>query len=259
MKQIIVKFMISGLILLFFSAALPASDLDKEKRWAEQVEDSLLDGEVVYLKDLKDTSDEKVEKEFFSLYTKAEKPKKLAVLLMHGIGAHPDWPQLINPLRTLLPESGWSVLSIQLPILANDAKPEDYEPLVSEASTRIHVSIEYLHSQGFKEVVIVAHSMGTVMASHYLAESGERIAGYVAIGMPENNTQHLAKIDLPLLDLYGSEDLPTVLGSSKARATASAANKLFQQKSVKDADHFFEGMDDALFKIVSSWLDGVSK
>ncbi len=259
MKHLVAILRMTGFILSLLTMSLLASDLDKEKRWAEQVEDSLLDGEVVYLKEVKKVDDKKVENKFFSLYTKAEKPKKLAVLLMHGIGAHPDWPQLINPLRTLLSESGWSVLSIQLPILANDAKPEDYEPLVAEASTRVHAGIEYLYSQGFKKVVIVAHSMGTVMASHYLAESGEKIAGYVAIGMPENNTQHLSKIDLPLLDLYGTDDLPTVLGSSKARAKASAANKLYQQKSAKDADHFFEGKDDALLEIVLSWLEGISK
>jgi pimeloyl-ACP methyl ester carboxylesterase len=131
--------------------------------------------------------------------------------------------------------------------------------LIAEASVRVQAGIDYLHGQGFKEVVVVAHSMGTVMASYYLAESGEKIVGYVAIGMPEGNSQHLANIDLPLLDLYGSDDLPTVLGSSEARAKASVTNKFYKQKRGKDADHFFEGKDDVLLEIVSSWLEGISK
>ena len=32
------------------------------------------------------------------------------VILVHGMGAHPDWPDVISPLRTRLTEIGWSTL-----------------------------------------------------------------------------------------------------------------------------------------------------
>ena len=247
-----------SVLLLLLTTILQASDIAKEKRWAEQVEDSLLDGEVVYLK----AGDSKEDNTFFTLYTKADDEKgkhsNTAILLMHGSGVHPDWPQIINPLRSQLPELGWSVLSIQLPIVANDAKPKAYEPLVGEAVPRIKASIDYLLKQGFKKIVIIAHSYGTEMASHYLANSVahsvDSVAGYIGIGMPASNIPFLSKITIPVLDLHGSDDLPGILKSAEKRALASSENKKYQQKKVKDADHFFEDKDDELVKIVQEWL-----
>ncbi len=43
-------------------------------------------------------------------------------LLAHGIGIHPNWEQVIQPLRVALSEQGWNTLSIQMPVLANEAK-----------------------------------------------------------------------------------------------------------------------------------------
>jgi len=38
-----------------------------------------------------------------------------AVLLLHDKEQHADWPYLIHPLRTQLPDSGWYTLSVNLP------------------------------------------------------------------------------------------------------------------------------------------------
>jgi len=38
-----------------------------------------------------------------------------AVLFLHGVDQHPDWPKVIKPLRTVLPENGWYTFSIMLP------------------------------------------------------------------------------------------------------------------------------------------------
>ncbi|MEE9303020.1 MAG: alpha/beta fold hydrolase [Thiotrichaceae bacterium] len=239
------------LVLTWLQTPLQASDLEKEKRWEDQVKESLMDGEIVYLEDGKNN--------FFALYTKADKPEKTAVLLLHGSGVHPDWPQVISPLRTQLPESGWTVLSLQLPVLANDSN-ESYDPLIKEASPRIDAGIQYLHHQGYKKIVIIAHSMGTVMASHYLAKSANNVSGYVSgyigIGMPEANLQYLDNVQLSLLDLYGSDDLPSVINSAEKRAKTNAKNKGYQQNKVKDADHFFDGKEEKLIEIVLSWLKG---
>lgn len=55
-----------------------ASDLSKEKRWAEQIEDALLDGEPVTLNDGVN--------DFFAIDTTAENPNSTAIILLHGIG-----------------------------------------------------------------------------------------------------------------------------------------------------------------------------
>ena len=80
-----------------------ASDLEKEKRWSQQIVDALLVGEAVQL-DADGTA-------FLGIYTEAsEGAGDRAVILLHGIGAHPDWPEITNPLRSELPEHGWSSL-----------------------------------------------------------------------------------------------------------------------------------------------------
>ncbi|MGK0271361.1 MAG: hypothetical protein ACI88H_002019 [Cocleimonas sp.] len=75
-----------------------ASDLDKEKRWAEQISDSLLDGEAIKLNN--------GTHEFLAIETQADDASELGVIILHGIGIHPDWPAVIQPLRVDLAEAG---------------------------------------------------------------------------------------------------------------------------------------------------------
>ena len=186
------------------------------------------------------------------------------MILAHGIGVHPDWPDIINPLRSDLPDHGWSTLSIQMPILANDATLQDYAPLFDEVSPRIEAAIDFLRKQGNRTIVLLGHSLGAAMAAHYLSNNGEdKIQGFIAIGLsvttePDemNSALALAKIRIPVLDLYGSRDLETVLSSVKTRRKAArkAANENYQQLEIEGADHFFVGVEDTLTRRVYGWL-----
>jgi len=236
-------------VLLFCTVPLIASDQAKEKRWAEQIEEGLLDGAIVMLNE--------GEHAFLSIFTPAQGNTDTAVILLHGTGAHPDWPQVINPLRVSLPEKGWSTLSLQLPILANDAEYKDYLPLMKEVPGRIDAGIEFLQKNNVNKVFIVAHSMGTEMASYYLVQKAPSalIKGYIGIGMSADNSRYLSTINLPVLDLYGENDLEGILASANARAKAAVKNKSFSQKIVPDADHFFNDQESELLKIVADWLN----
>lgn len=240
----------AGFIVLFILLTSPslASDFAKEKRWAEQIEQGLMDGDMIYL--------QAGDHEFLALETVAAEAGDTAVIVLHGIGAHPDWPDIIYPLRTTLPETGWTTLSLQLPILANEAEGKDYQPLMKDVPMRINAGIDHLSKAGYKKIYIVAHSMGAEMGSYYLAQANLPgvIKGYVGIGMNVNNPDYLAKISLPVLDLYGSEDLEGVLKSAKARADASASNKQYSQVKVDGANHFFNGKDGELMEIVTEWI-----
>ncbi|HKK05012.1 MAG TPA: DUF3530 family protein [Gammaproteobacteria bacterium] len=247
-------------VLLLAAVALPAwaSDTAKEKRWASQIVESLFDGEPVYLK----AGGHK----FLSIYTEArtDKPRGAAIVI-HGQGVHPNWPQVVQPLRSRLPEDGWTTLSLQMPILPNDADSKDYVPLFPEVAPRIQAGIEYLQGKGLSPIVIVAHSMGSRMASYFLATHPKApIKAFVGIGMGGgfadpalDNPTSLRKIHIPVLDLYGSQDLPSVLTSVKARAAAAKAahNKNYTQVMEKGSGHFFDGHEDDLVRIVSEWLD----
>jgi len=152
------------LIFLFGPAAAQTSDQAKEKRWREQISGNLFSGEV---RDLKAG-----DADFMAIYTEAEQgPTGRWAILVHSIGVHPDWPDIIHPLRTGLPEHGWSTLSIQMPVLANDAPLKDYLPLFDESGPRLKAAVDYARKQGAKTLVIIAHSLGASMAARYVADS----------------------------------------------------------------------------------------
>lgn len=113
-KAILSLCLLCLLVVLTPPATASSSDIAKERRWAEQVEDGLLDGDVVWLDDGKGH-------EFLGVLTEGDADSGRAVLLVHGIGVHPNWPDVIYPLRAGLLEAGITSLSIQMPILANEA------------------------------------------------------------------------------------------------------------------------------------------
>ena len=252
MKKSMTAVLIVG---VFFVAGALASDLGKEKRWAGQIVDSLMDGDAIYLNDGRS--------EFLALETPAaDESMNRTAVIMHGTGVHPNWPTVVLPLRVGLPEFDWHTLSIQMPVLPNDAEYTDYPPIYDGVPGRIDAAIEHLRSQDAQAVVLIAHSQGATMTAYYLANTGREVDGFAAIGMgpgisgtAADNIAHLRKISVPILDLYGSEDLPQVLESSAARAAAASGTAAFQQLVVDGADHFFEGAEDELLKHVQAWLE----
>lgn len=257
----IVKRMSITLVLsLAFSTILFAgtrSDIGKEQRWAEQIIDTLFDGETVWL-DAKGHEFLAIEME-----TSGDDTGRAAIVV-HGIGAHPNWEQVVRPLRVRLPEHGWHTLSIQMPILLNDAESHEYAPLLDEVSDRINAAIRYLKERGQEEIAIVAHSMGAAMTMRYVEDVPEAsVLGLVLIGMQggtetvHDNAATLEKVRLPVLDLYGSDDLPGVVDFTgrKANAARQAGNDAFQQTRVEGANHFFDDLEDELVEVVAGWLE----
>jgi alpha/beta superfamily hydrolase len=237
-----------ALILLLisnFAFAQVVPNYAKEKRWAAQVEDGLMDGEVVWLSANK--------QQFMSLYTPSETNTKRVAVIVHGLGLHPDWAQVIQPLRVALSEKGWHTLSIQMPVLANDKDAAQYMSLLTQADNRIKAAINYLQQQGLSADAIVSHSLGSVMSAHYLDNQQHPFKYFVAVGMPDLAVKYLGKIRIPILDLYGVDDIEPVLKSVKERAQAAKENIHYTQKKV-NADHFFNDKDALLIDEVGSWL-----
>lgn len=248
-------------VLLFLSlglSAFAAPDLAREKRIAEQITDAVFDGDVVYLAD--------GPHEFMAIYTRTERsPARGAALILHGKGAHPDWVDVVQPLRTGLTEHGWETLSIQLPVAHEGASDAEWLTTVEPSLARIDAAIEFLQKRNMLNVVMVAHSFGNRAATRYIASKKEKspIQALAAIGMSANpddrqsgNLGALRNIKIPVYDLYGERDLDSVLGTAKERRLAAidAANKNYRQYEMADADHFFVGQEDALVATVRAWL-----
>ena len=242
---------------LFFGISY-ASDTEKEKRWAEQVVDSIMVGDAKWLNVGKN--------KILSIYTENTTEKAIGgAIILHGSGVHPNWDQVVRPLRSQLPDYGWLTLSVQLPVLANEAEYKDYIPLFKEAAPRINAGIAFLKSKGIKNIVIVAHSLGSSMAGYYLAKKPDpSIRAFVAIGVSGNMHKKdevgfltsLKTIKVPVLDIFGSNDLKPVLQSTKSKADVArkAGNKNYTQVKIAGANHFFDNKDDALVRRVRGWL-----
>jgi hypothetical protein len=99
------------------------------------------------------------------------------------MGVHPDWG-LIGTLRSALADHGCNTLSVQMQVLAREAKPEDYIETFDEATERLKVSVDFLRREGHNKIAIVSHSMGSRMAHYFLTRySAGKVNAWVSIGM----------------------------------------------------------------------------
>lgn len=234
---------ITLLLALFVTVLAQAADYARERKWADEILPAVLVGDAVWLEQ---ASGHK----FLGLYTPVD-GAKAAVLLVHGIGIHPDWG-FIGGLRQQLPDAGYATLSIQMPILAADAKAEDYSPTLPEAAERLAKAVAYLKGKGYTQVAIVSHSLGCRMAYPYLRGGGDaQVAAWVAIG--SSATDDLSRLKLPILDLYGANDLPAVVKQARTRA-AQLVQKGSRQIKAPAADHFFDRQEAALLNYVRQYL-----
>lgn len=265
--------------MLLVSVQAYAQNSASERRWAEQLRDNIVIGEPLDIPVA--ASESKPEtatnagqnNTFFSIYTPhTTASAKGAIVLLHGTGAHPDWSDVIHPLRVELPDKGWATLSIQLPLTASDEKNAQNRTQVIESSVaRIDAAIGFLRKEEYHYICIISHSFGTLMALNYLQLNVDKktpedellVNSAVLIGTPSSGTSAplnspvmIAAITVPLLDLYGSEDLDSVLRSAKARKTAAtkAQNKHFRQVETIGANHFYQGLEEELVTYVSNWL-----
>ena len=93
---------------------------------------------------------------------------RTAVILCHGRGKHPQW-LVVEPLRKgIHGRLGYHTLSLQMP---NDNKSwKEYADDFPEAFRRIQAGIDFLRNEkGIKIIYLVGHSMGSRMASAFLA------------------------------------------------------------------------------------------
>lgn len=229
--------------------ALPATAADyaREKKWADEVLPSVMTGDPVWLEVLKGPHSGR---KFLTLYTEVAEAKA-GVIVVHGMGVHPDWG-LIGPLRQNLPDLGYATLSVQMPVLKADAKGEDYPATFDEASARLAQAVAFMEAKGYKKIALVTHSMGCRMTARYLEQNPNApIQTWVAIGASE--ALDYSKLKFPVLDLYGENDLPQVLKAAAQRGKGLKGKSA--QLVVPKADHFFEGRDKALLENVRGFLD----
>ena len=240
--------------------AASLSDRAKEKRWEQQIVPDLIVGDAIKLK--------AGGVKFLGLYTPpANGESKGAVIILHGNGVHPAWPEVIEPLRTELPEHGWHTLSLQMPILPNGAVDKDYVPLFPEVPARIQAGVDFLKKKGIKHIVLTGHSLGTTMATYYLAETRDPVVDTLVLvsGGPGvitdkrmNEVANLGRVHgVSVLDIYGTEDFPYIVDSVIKRQTLDLKKNgsRYEKVAIKGADHFYRDVDSKLVQKFVTWID----
>jgi hypothetical protein len=260
------------------SAATPAP-ADQEQLIAEALRAEVKESEAVELQ----VGNKKV----LALFRSQTRGQALGgVLLLHDLNGHPDWPGVIHALRSRLPESGWHTLSLQLPH-ADSAQLTVAQ--LDAIRPRIAAALADLEKRGIRNTVLVGHGQGAIAAIDYLADNiTPSVQGLVVISLDGTENAEprldgaagLARISLPILDVYGDRDYLPVVESARRRYDLARRNNLssalqrpsyadiapdytpslgltlsYRQVSMSGADHQFTAQGETLVKRLRGWLE----
>ena len=244
---------------LTLCCALPAAaqDYEREKRWAAEVVPGLVVGDAVQIKTGRA---ENAGREFLGIYTEAKNPKA-ALVLVHGVGVHPDHG-VIGALRTRLADMGYTTLSIQMPVQAKEAGVDDYYPKVfPDAADRMARAAEWLRAKGQTKLVLVSHSMGAWMANEYLDAQHAQTPylAWVVMGLTGGYSWTMRRYQLPVLDVYGENDLVPVLKAEGRRKGALHTSNGSRQVRIAGADHHYEKREAELAAAIDAFVREVVK
>jgi len=262
-----------------------ATDSTLEKQWSDELVKTTDEGEIAWL-DIKGGK-------FLSLYREdTTGTLQGAAIILHSLGAHPNWPDVIAPVRNLLPTYGWATLSMQMPVMPMGEPLAQHVSLFDEMPERIQAAVGYLQAKGINNIVLIGYGLGAAMGASFLATNeasgikafvGISLVAYEGVDDRMYSPTSLEKIKLPILDIYGGRDLDNVILTSKTRANAArkaviavsqqqeltpfkqsaTAQAAFTKRSgfiayrqfeIPGADHSFRGFEDLLGKRIIGWL-----
>ena len=241
------KFLVWFLVLC--SGMASAQDYEREKRWAAEVVPSLVVGDAVQLKLSSGRA-------FLGLFVEGKKTAP-AILLVHGVGVHPDHG-VIGILRASLADLGHATLSIQMPVQKSDAAIDDYFPVVfPEAVARIQAGAEWLAAKGYPRTVLLSHSMGSWMSNVYYERTpAAPFAAWICMGLT-GGYGRMGNVKVPVLDVYGEKDLAQVLRADGRRRRTLEGIPGSKQVMIAGADHHYTGREKELATEILAFVAGL--
>ena len=232
-------------VLFAACAAVHAAppDYEREARLRAEIVPNLVVGEAVDLR--------AADRTFLGIYTapanSAAPASSTAVVLVHGSGVHPDW-NFIGKLRMEFADQGYATLSIQMPVRPAGAPHAEYAELMPLAAQRIAAAAAWLQQQGYRDLVLVSHSLGSRMADAYLANRAETpFRAWASLGIVGGSYAAGARpARLAMLDVYGAADFDDVVKLASERAAALPRGS--RQVRIDGADHFYAGRETELLR-----------
>ena len=160
---------------------------------------------------------------------------------------HPDW-NFIGKLRMELADQGFATLSIQMPVRPAGAPHAEYAELMPLAARRIAAAAAWLQHQGYRDLVLVSHSLGSRMADAYFAQrDATPFRAWASLGIVGGNyAGETRPATLAMLDVYGAADFDDVVKLAAARAAALPRGS--RQVRIDGADHFYAGREAELLR-----------
>ena len=243
--NILSRFALTGLLVM---ATAQAQDYEREKRWADEVAPGVVVGDAVRIKAASG-------RDFLALHAEAGKAKP-AIVLVHGVGVHPDFG-VIGILRAKLADLGYTTLAIQMPVQGKDATVDDYFPKVfPDAADRMVKAAEWLKAKGHANIVLLSHSMGAWMANEYLDRAHESTPyrAWIVMGLTGSYSWGMRRYGLPILDVHGEQDIAPVLGAAGRRKFALKESNGSRQVRIAGADHHYTGRETELVTSIDAFL-----
>lgn len=186
------------------------------------------------------------------------KDSKIGVVLCHGRGKYPTW-LVVDPLRKgINNELGYHTLSIQMP--TGNVSWREYDSFFPDAHKRIEAAIRFLKKEkNVDKVYLMGHSMGSRMATSYLADNPDSgVAGFIGVGIrngggsPLDSDANLRIITIPVVDVYG--DGGDGKDEEHAQTRSDMISEQYKQVFISGADHKFTRNETEMVTAVVTWL-----
>lgn len=186
-----------------------------------------------------------------------EGSKDIALILAHGKGKGPT-SKVVDPLRkSINRQLNYHTLSLQMPNKRENFR--EYEQDFPESYNIIKQAISFLTKvKHVKKVYLLGHSMGSRMASSFLAENkNAKVDGLIIIGCrngggtPFSCIDNVTSLTIPILDIWGSYNDKD---DNAAAQRSFLISPDYQQVSIDGANHRLDAHEEELSDIVKTWL-----
>ena len=178
------------------------------------------------------------------------------VLLIPGLGGHPNARGMIRLLRQSLADNHWHTLAVDMTGTTEET-----------AQQMIIAGIDYLNQQGIFNIAVLGEGMGAAQALHYVSTlSGDQLQQIRALlmvnadnrisGSANDTLQQLGEIKVPVLDAYTSGDyVLQQRADERKRAARRLMNKNYQQVRLPQPGGTEQTRYLRLSKRIRGWLD----
>ena len=240
----------SSLALMIAACAQQAlaADYAREERWAQEIAPAIVVGDAVYLST---PSRPRV----FAILTGPAGTPKGGVVVVHGLGVHPDWG-LNGGIRTRLADAGFVTLSVQMPVLASGATRDDYRATLPR-SLGAHRRGDPLSAR--KRRHDGSRSSRTASARRWRTRISRAPTRWRSTRGWRSacSARSTRKPKEPVLDIVAERDFDEVRAAATLRARDPPQTKCSRQMTIADTDHYFDNKQAELAATIAAFLERV--